>query len=50
MLKFDKNFNVKEAKVYEKNSNSVELPGGYEFVSAPLIGKMVKYFTMGIRL
>jgi hypothetical protein len=44
MLKFDKDFNVREAKVYDKNSNSVELPGGYEFVSAPLIGKMVKYY------
>jgi hypothetical protein len=44
MLKFDKDFNIKEAKFYDKNSNSVELPGGSEFMSTPLIGKMVKYY------
>lgn len=43
MIKFDKDFNVKEAKIYEKNSNNVELESGMEFVSAPLLGKMVKY-------
>lgn len=43
LLKFDKDFNVKEAKIYEKNSNNVELPNGFEFVSTPLIGKMIKY-------
>jgi hypothetical protein len=43
MIKFDKDFNVKEAKIYDKNSNSVELQSGMEFVSAPLIGKLVKY-------
>ncbi|MBC7947133.1 MAG: hypothetical protein H7Y42_04585 [Chitinophagaceae bacterium] len=43
LIKFDKDFNVKEAKVYDKNSNSVELPSGMEFVSAPLLGKLVKY-------
>jgi hypothetical protein len=44
LIKFDKDFNVKDAKIYEKNSNNVELPSGMEFVSAPLIGKMVKYY------
>ena len=43
MIKFDQNFNVKEAKIYDKNSNSVELQSGMEFVSAPLLGKLVKY-------
>ena len=43
LIKFDKDFNVKEAKIYSKNPNSVELPGGYEGISTPLIGKMVKY-------
>jgi hypothetical protein len=43
MIKFDPNFNVKEAKIYNKNSNSVELQSGMEFVSTPLIGKLVKY-------
>jgi hypothetical protein len=47
MLKFDKDFNVKEAKIYDKNSNSIELPGGSEFVSTPLIGKMIKYYYGG---
>lgn len=43
MIRFDKDFNVKEAKIYEKNSNNVELQSGMEFVSAPLLGKMIKY-------
>ena len=43
LIKFDQAFNVKEAKIYSKNPNSVELPGGSEFVSTPLLGKMVKY-------
>ncbi len=43
MITFDKNFNVKAAKIYDKNSNNVELPSGMEFVSAPLLGKLVKY-------
>jgi hypothetical protein len=42
-IKFDKDFNVKEAKIYDKNSNTVELASGMEFVSAPLLGKLVKY-------
>ena len=44
LIKFDKDFNVKEAKIYEKNSNNVELQSGYEFVGTPYIGKMVKYY------
>jgi hypothetical protein len=43
LIKFDKNYNVKDVKIYEKNANSVELPAGSEFVSAPLLGKMIKY-------
>jgi len=43
MIKFDKDFNVKDAKIYDKNSNTVELASGMEFVSAPLLGKLVKY-------
>lgn len=43
LIKFDKDFNVKEAKVYDKNANNVELQSGYEFVSGPLIAKMIKY-------
>lgn len=47
LLKFDKDFNVKDAKIYDKNSNSVELQAGSEFMSTPLIGKMVKYYYDG---
>ena len=43
LIKFDKDFNVKEAKIYDKNSNTQELPGGMEFTSTPLIGKLLKY-------
>lgn len=43
LIKFDQDFNVKQAKIYDKNSNSVELPNGMGFSSGPLIGKMVKY-------
>jgi hypothetical protein len=43
LIKFDKNFDVKQATIYDKNSNSVELQSGMEFVSTPLLGKMIKY-------
>lgn len=44
LLNFDSDFNIKGAKIYDKNSNNVELPNGYEFVSTPLMGKMIKYY------
>ena len=44
LLTFDKDFNIKGAKIYDKNSNSVEMPNGYEFVSTPLLGKLVKFY------
>jgi hypothetical protein len=47
LLTFDKDFNIKGAKMYDKNSNNVELPGGYEFVSTPLLGKMLKFYYGG---
>ncbi len=43
IIKFDKDFNVTDAKIYDKNSNNVELPSGYEFMSTPLMGKLLKY-------
>lgn len=43
LIKFDKDFNVKDAKIYEKNPNSIELRSGMEFVSTPLMGKLIKY-------
>lgn len=47
VLTFDQDFNIKGAKIYEKNSNNIELPGGYDFVSTPLLGKMLKYYYGG---
>jgi hypothetical protein len=47
LIGFDKDFNVKSAKIYEKNSNNVELPGGAEFMSGPMMGKMLKYAIGG---
>lgn len=47
LIKFDANFKVKEAKVYEKNPNNMELSNGYEFVSGPLLAKMIKYASNG---
>lgn len=44
MLTFDSDFNIKAAKIYEKNSNNVILPGGWDFVSVALLGKMIKYY------
>lgn len=43
LIRFDKDFNVKEATIYDKNSNTFEMRSGMEFVSTQLIGKMVKY-------
>ncbi|MES2778164.1 MAG: DUF6770 family protein [Bacteroidota bacterium] len=43
LLAFDKDFNIKNAKIYPKNANSIEMPNGAGFVSGPLLGKMVKY-------
>lgn len=44
LLNFDSDFNIKGAKIYDKNSNRVEFPSGYETVSTPLMGKMIKYY------
>jgi len=41
LIKFDKDFNVKEAKIYDKNSNVTGL-GSLSFASTPLIGKLLK--------
>ena len=47
LIKFDQNFNVKEAKIYDKNSNNILLESGSEFVSTPLLGKMIKWHYGG---
>lgn len=43
LIQFDKDFNVKGAKIYEKNANNIELPSGAEVVSGPALGKLIKY-------
>lgn len=47
LIKFDKDFNVKDVKIYEKNNNSIEMQSGAEFVSASYLGKLVKYYYGG---
>ena len=47
LIKFDKDFNVKDVKIYEKNNNSIEMQSGAELVSASYLGKMVKYYYGG---
>ena len=47
LIKFDKDFNIKDAKIYDKNSNNVELPQGYGTVAGPLLGKIIKYYMGG---
>jgi hypothetical protein len=43
VIEFDANLKIKAANVYEKSSNNFELPQGYDFVSLPIIAKMLKY-------
>ena len=43
IIKFDPQFNVKGLTFYKKNPNNIELQSGMEFVSVPLMGKMLKY-------
>lgn len=43
ILKFDLDFNVKGITFYKKNPNNIELSSGMEFVSVPMMGKMLKY-------
>ena len=47
VLTFDPDFNIKGAKIYEKNSNNIELPSGYDFMSTPILGKLLKYYFGG---
>lgn len=43
ILTFDKDFNLKEAKIYPKNETSIELHNGAEFTSTIRLGKIIKY-------
>lgn len=42
LIKFDQNFNVKDAKFYEKNSNNFNIEGS-DFMSTPLLAKYIRY-------
>lgn len=47
MLQFDEQFDIKNAKIYEKNSNSVEMPAGASYLTPhtmALIAKSYKAF------
>ncbi|MEJ8816704.1 DUF6770 family protein [Lacibacter sp. H407] len=43
VIKFDPDFTVKEASIYKKSDNDVQLAGGSEFMSTQMLGKAVKY-------
>lgn len=47
LIKFDSDFKVKDMKIYQKNDNAITLPPGSELLSAPLLGKMIKYYYNG---
>ena len=44
LIKFDKDFNVREAKIFIKNDNNFELPAGAAYASTALIGKYIRAF------
>jgi hypothetical protein len=43
LLQFNSKFDITNAQIYDKNSNSIELPQGSEFVGAPTLAMMIKY-------
>ncbi|RYY56529.1 MAG: hypothetical protein EOO09_06205 [Chitinophagaceae bacterium] len=43
VIQFDKDFNVKGAKVYAKRDNSIELPQGAGLAAGPALAKFIKY-------
>ena len=43
IIHFDKDFNVKGAKVYAKRDNSIELPSGAGLAAGPALAKFIKY-------
>jgi hypothetical protein len=47
LIKFDQNFNIKDAKIYEKNTSNVAIPSGLDFVSVARLGREIKYFWGG---
>lgn len=47
MMKFNEKFDIQAADIYEKKANSIELPGGSDFVGAPTLAHMIKYIYDG---
>lgn len=47
MMQFNEKFDIENAQIYDKNSNSIELASGMDFVSAPAIAMMIKYVYNG---
>lgn len=47
MIKFDPEFTVKEASIYKKSDNDIQLTSGSEFVSTQMLGKQIKYYYSG---
>jgi hypothetical protein len=43
IIKFQPDFTVKEATIYEKSGNDIQLTSGSEFVSTQMLGKQIKY-------
>ena len=43
IVKFQPDFTVKEATIYEKSGNDIQLTTGSEFVSTQMLGKQIKY-------
>lgn len=43
-FRFDESFKLTDARIYEKNNNTMELPGGYEVVSPHVLALMAKSF------
>jgi len=53
LMQFDEQFNISNAKIYEKNSNSVEMPGGASYLtphSMALIAKSYRAFDYDFTL
>ena len=47
LLHFDQKFDIKEAKIFEKNSNTLELPGGMTMLNLASVGNFIKYGAYG---
>lgn len=43
-FRFDENFGITDARIYEKNNNDMELPGGAEFMSPHVMALIAKAF------